>query len=144
MRATIAVARCDTLDISGLLFNVLTINEVLFRGDNQSKLHVVDVPQSSNSIDVPDVRGLKRHVLQERPRSPSHDSISGPPAISAVVKGFKASERLPDVAINHEGISNGDALAIAVDVTRLTKPSDVHVAVGDLERMNRELQRPVD
>src|SRR4029453_8481205 len=83
-------------------------------------------------------------MLQERHRSASHDSISGPPTISAVVKSFKASERLPDVAINHEGMCNRNFLAIAVDVTGLTKPPDIHVAVGDLEPMNRELQRPVD
>ena len=123
------------------------MNEVLFRADNQSELEVVDVSKSSNSIVVPDVRRLKRHVLQERHRSASHDSISGPPpisAITAVVKSFKAGERLPDVAINHEGMRNRNFLAIAVDVTGLKKPPDIHVAVGDLEFANGELHRPVN
>src|SRR4030095_7314551 len=83
-------------------------------------------------------------MLQERHRSASHDSISGPPTISAVVKSFKAGERLPDVAINHEGMRNRNFLAIAVDVTGLKKPPDIHVAVGDLASANGELQRPVD
>src|SRR4030095_9218247 len=83
-------------------------------------------------------------MLQERHRSASHDSISGPPTISAVVKSFKAGERLPDVAINHEGMCNRNFLAIAVDVTGLTKPPDIHVAVGDLEFANGELQCPLN
>src|SRR4029450_12204733 len=83
-------------------------------------------------------------MLQERHRSASHDSISGPPTISVVVKSFKTSERLPDVAINHEGMCNPNSLAIAVDVTGLTKPPDIHVAVGDLEFSNGELQYPVN
>ena len=85
------------------------MNEVLFRADNQSKLQVVDVPYSSNSVVVPDVRRLKRHVLQERHRGASHDSISVPPTIAALVKGFVASERFPDAAINREGMRDRDS-----------------------------------
>jgi hypothetical protein len=80
---------------------------------------------------------LKRH------RDASPDSVFRPPA-SLVVKSFVGREGSRDVALNHEGIRDPDPIAIAIDIIGLKKPSDIHVALGDLKLVDREHHRPVD
>ena len=66
------------------------------------------------------------------------------PPFAAARKRLRSRERFPDVAIHREGMRDRNSLAIAVDVVGRTKPPDIHVAVGDLERANGELHCPVD
>src|SRR5580692_3202652 len=101
----------------------------------------------------PHVGGLKRHMLLDGNRDAGPCSVFRPPA-SLVVKGFVGRERLPDAALNREGICDRDLIAIAVDLffwKRLSavhvwgkKPSDIHVALGDFKLVDREHNRPVD
>ena len=53
---------------------------------------------------------------------------------------------LPDVALNREGMRDHDSTAIAVGIISWigTKPSDIHVADGDLELADGERHGPVD
>src|SRR6185503_11732371 len=114
----------------------------LSRADDQTELQVVDVLRPP--IAVPDVRGLKRHVLLEWQRRAGGESIPVPPAIAPLVKRFVIGERFPDVAIDREGMGDSDSMAIAVDFIDRPEPPDIHVAVGDFESADRELDCPVD
>jgi len=92
-------------------------------------------------------------MLLDGDRDASPGSVFRPPA-SLVVKGFVGRERFPDAALNREGVCDRDLIAIAVDLffwKRLSaihvcwkKPSDIHVALGDFELVDREHNRPVD
>ena len=64
--------------------------------------------------------------------------------VSPLVKGFISRKRFPNAAIDRERMRYPNAMAIAVDFVRRTKPSDVHMAVGDLETANGEPQCSVD
>ena len=88
---------------------------------------------------------LKRHIILEGHRDASPDSVFRPPA-SLVVKSFVGRERYPDVALNQEGMRDRDPIAIAIDIISIgwKKPSDIHVALGDLKLVDREPNRPVD
>src|ERR1700730_5316051 len=89
----------------------------------------------------------------ERHRDAGPDSVLGPPA-SLVVKRFVGRERLDDVALYSERMCHSDPSAIAVDLfcwkraagirVCWKKPSDIHIALGDLKLMDREHNRPVD
>ena len=88
--------------------------------------------------------GLKRHVLLERQRRAGGESIPVPAAVAPLVKRFVIGERFPDVAIDREGMGDPDSVAIAVDFICRPEPPDIHVAVGDFESADRELDCPVD
>src|ERR1700730_3809856 len=89
----------------------------------------------------------------ERHRDAGPDSVLGPPA-SLVVKRFIGRERLDDVILYSERMRHRDPSAIAVDLfcwkraagirVCWKKPSDIHIALGDLKLMDREHNRPVD
>src|SRR5689334_22046752 len=67
-----------------------------------------------------------------------------PSTVLPLVKALVIRERFPGAAINHEGMRDANSLAIAVDFIGRTKPADIHVAVGDFELSDGELQRSVD
>src|SRR4051794_29691436 len=89
----------------------------------------------------------------ERHRDAGPDSVLGPPA-SPVVKRFVGCERLDDVVLYSERMCHRDPSAIAVDLfcwkraacirVCWKKPSDIHIALGDLKLMDGEHNRPVD
>src|SRR4029450_4469952 len=114
----------------------------LSRADDQTELQVVDVLRPA--IAVPDVRGLKRHVLLEWQRRAGGESIPVPAAIAPLVKRLVIRERFPHVAIDGKGMGDADSMAIAVDFVCRPEPPDIHVAVGNFEFADRELDSPVD
>ena len=60
-----------------------------------------------------------------------------PPTVLPLVKAFIICERFEGMAIDRERMRYPDALTIAIDFVRRTEPSDIHVAVGNLEPAER-------
>src|SRR6476646_1089885 len=114
------------------------------RVHDQAKHQVVDILESVALF--PQIGRLERHLLRERQRDAGPHAIFAPASTAAVIGSLVCGKGLPDVVLNRERMRDHDSTAIAVDILSWSweKPSDIHVADGDLELPEGESHGAVD